>query len=108
MREAPVEAATTRGLLYRRGLLMHLSNPKAVLGWIVLLTLGLGEGSSPEGVAVILAGGFALSVAIFTGYALAFSTAPMVRMYRAARRWIEGALAAFFVYAGLGLLLSRT
>jgi threonine/homoserine/homoserine lactone efflux protein len=36
------EAATTRGALYRRGLLMHLSNPKAILAWVALLTLGLG------------------------------------------------------------------
>ena len=28
--------------LYRRGLLMHLTNPKALLGWIATMTLGLG------------------------------------------------------------------
>ena len=93
--------------LYRRGLLMHLSNPKSILGWIVLVTLGLGRGASRQDVVLILTGCAVLSVTIFCGYALAFSTPPMVRMYRRARRGIEGVLAAFFGFAGLSLLFSR-
>ena len=93
--------------LYRRGLLMHLSNPKSILGWIALVTLGLGPGASRQDVVLILAGCAVLSVTIFCGYALAFSTPPMVRMYRRARRGIEGVLAAFFGFAGLSLLFSR-
>lgn len=104
---APAAAVATRGALYRRGLLMHLANPKAIMGWMALLSLGLGPGASAQGVAIILAGCFALSVTIFGGYALLFSTAPMVRLYRRARRWIEGVLAAVFAAAGLRLLLSR-
>jgi len=93
--------------LYRRGLLMHLTNPKALLGWIATMTLGLGPGATPATVAGILAGCAILSVTIFCGYALVFSTAPMVRMYRHARRWIEGTLALVFGAAGMKLLLSR-
>jgi threonine efflux protein len=107
-RSAPNEAVSSRLALYRRGLLMHLSNPKAILAWIALLTLGLGSKASPQSVVVILGGCFVLSVTIFCGYALVFSTAPMVRLYRSARRWIEGVLAGFFAFAGLRLLLSRT
>jgi threonine efflux protein len=99
------EAAASRSALYRRGLLMHLGNPKAVLGWIALMTLGLGPGASWHNVVAILAGCAVLSVTIFCGYAIVFSTAPMVRLYRRARRWIEGVLAAFFGFAGLRLLL---
>ncbi|WP_416066542.1 LysE family translocator [Rhizobium sp. ZK1] len=93
--------------LYRRGLLMHLTNPKALLGWIATMTLGLGPGATPATVAVILAGCAILSITIFCGYALVFSTAPMIRMYRHARRWIEGTLALVFGAAGMKLLLSR-
>jgi len=32
----------------------------------------------------------------------------MVAIYRAAKRWFEGATAAFFAYAGLRLLLARS
>lgn len=48
-----------------------------------------------------------LGVIIFVGYALIFSAAPMARAYRKIRRWIEGALALVFGYAGLRLLLAR-
>lgn len=99
--------ALSGSALYRRGLLMHLSNPKAVLGWIALVTLGLGADSSWHTLAAILGGCAVLSVTIFCGYALIFSTAPMVRIYRRARRGIEGILALFFGVAGLRLLLSR-
>ncbi|WAP66860.1 LysE family translocator [Jiella pelagia] len=108
VRKAPADIAATRGALYRQGLLMHLSNPKAILAWVALLTLGLGPGTSPQSLALILGGCFVLSVTIFCGYALVFSTVPMVRLYRQARRWIEGVLAVFFAYAGLRLLQSRT
>ncbi|MCJ8054635.1 LysE family translocator [Shinella curvata] len=93
--------------LYRRGLLMHLMNPKSILAWIALMSLGLGPGSSTSSVIVILGGCALLSVTIFCGYAVVFSTAPMVRLYRRARRWIEGTLALSFGLAGLKLLFSR-
>ncbi len=87
---------------------MHLSNPKSILAWIALVTLGLGPNSSWHTLAAILGGCAVLSVTIFCGYAVIFSTAPMVRLYRRARRWIEGVLALFFGVAGLRLLLART
>ncbi|ACI58293.1 Lysine exporter protein (LYSE/YGGA) (plasmid) [Rhizobium leguminosarum bv. trifolii WSM2304] len=92
--------------LYRRGLLMHLMNPKSILAWIALMTLGLGPGATTATVVVILAGCALLSVSIFCGYAVLFSTRPMVRLYRRARRWIEGVLAISFGFAGVKLLLS--
>ncbi|MCO6052184.1 LysE family translocator [Mesorhizobium sp. RP14(2022)] len=94
--------------LYRRGLLMHLTNPKAVLAWIALMSLGLGPGAAQHTVLAILGGCALLSITIFCGYAIVFSTAPMVSLYRRARRWIEGVLALFFGFAGLRLLLSRS
>ena len=93
--------------LYQRGLLMHLTNPKAILSWIATMTLGLGPEATTSTVAIILAGCAVLSVTIFGGYAVVFSTAPMVRAYQKARRWIEGALAMVFAGAGLRLLFSR-
>lgn len=93
--------------LYRRGLLMHLSNPKSILAWIALVTLGLGPDASTTDIMLILAGCAVLSVTIFCGYAVVFSTQPMVRIYRSARRGIEGVLAVSFGYAGLRLVLSR-
>jgi threonine efflux protein len=94
--------------LYRRGLLMHLTNPKALLGWVATMTLGLGPHTTPETVVIILAGCAVLSVTIFCGYAIVFSTAPMIRAYRRARRWIEGTFALVFGAAGVKLLVARS
>jgi threonine/homoserine/homoserine lactone efflux protein len=93
--------------LYQRGLLMHLTNPKALLGWIATMSLGLGAEASQSTVAIILAGCAFLSVTIFCGYAIVFSTAPMIRAYQRARRFIEASLAMVFGAAGLKLLLTR-
>jgi threonine/homoserine/homoserine lactone efflux protein len=93
--------------LYRQGLLMHLTNPKSVLGWIALVALGLGPEAAPGTVFIILAGCAILAVLVFGGYAVLFSTAPIVRAYKRARRWIEGVLATVFAIAGLRLLLVR-
>ncbi len=103
----PNGAALSGADLYRRGLLMHLSNPRSILAWIALVTLGLGPGSSWNTLAAILVGCAVLSGVIFCGYAIIFSTTPMIRLYRRARRWIEGLLAVCFGFAGLRLLLSR-
>ncbi|RAI72491.1 LysE family translocator [Pseudomonas fluorescens] len=94
--------------LYKRGLLMHLTNPKALLGWIATMTLGLGPETSTTTVTVILIGCAILSVTIFCGYAIVFSTAPMIRAYRRARRWFEAILALVFGISGIKLLLART
>ncbi|MDG1431393.1 MAG: LysE family transporter [Paracoccaceae bacterium] len=88
-------------------MIMHLANPKAVLAWIALATLGLGAEPSWRDVATVLAGCAILSVMIFAGYALVFSTEAMIRLYRRARRGIEGVLAAFFGFAGLRMLISH-
>lgn len=105
------DAASTRakgyGTLYRNGLFLHLSNPKAIFTWISIMSLGVQPGMPAHTLPIMLGGSVLLSVTIFGGYALLFSSPPMVAIYRSARRWFEGAMAAFFAYAGLRLLLAR-
>ena len=72
------DAALSGASLYRRGLLMHLTNPKSILAWIALMTLGLGPGASTHTLVAILGGCAVLSVTIFCGYAIVFSTARFV------------------------------
>jgi threonine/homoserine/homoserine lactone efflux protein len=86
---------------------LHLSNPKAVLSWVAIMALGLRQGSEPFIALWIIAGCGLLGLVIHPGYALLFSTARAVAFYARARRWIEGAMAAVFGWAGLHLLLSR-
>jgi len=100
-------AAADLSAMYRRGVLMHVGNPKAILSWLALMSLGVGANASADRVALAFGGCVALGMLIFFGYALLFSTAPMVKGYARARRWIEGTLALVFAGAGLRVLFGR-
>lgn len=109
---APMSTGPSRrpaySALYRRGMLLHVGNPKAVLAWIAIMSLGLRPDAPGYTLLAIIGGCFTLGLLVFCGYAMVFSTAPMIRAYGKARRWIEGTLAAFFGFAGVRLLLSRS
>jgi len=106
---APREAdgRSGRRALYLQGLMMHLTNPKAVLAWLAIMSLGVGSGVTPATLASIVAGCAMRGALIFGGYAVVFSSGPLVRLYQKARRSIEAALAMVFGFAGLRLLLMR-
>lgn len=92
---------------FRRGLLLHLTNPKAILGWIAIMSLASRPDAQPYLLHLIVGGCAVLGLAVNVGYALVFSTSHMGRAYRRCRRGIEAALAAIFGCAGLRLVLSR-
>jgi amino acid exporter len=105
--------ATTRGGgqglrgAYLRGLTVQMTNPKAALAWIAIISLGLQAGAPTWVALAIVAGTTVFSVIIHSLYAVLFSTPPMVRLYGRARRWIQGVLGAFFALAGIKLLASE-
>ena len=84
-----------------------MTNPKAALAWIAIISLGLTPGAPLWVAGAIVGGTFVLSVVIHFLYAVAFSTPMMVRVYGRARRIIQGALGTFFGLAGLRLLTDR-
>ncbi len=90
-----------------RGLTIQMTNPKAALAWIAIISLGLAPDAPLWVSFAIVAGTTVLSIVIHLLYALAFSTAPMVRIYSHARRWIQGAFGLLFTFAGLKLLISK-
>ncbi|WCK05130.1 LysE family translocator [Agrobacterium tumefaciens] len=91
--------------LYRQGLFMHIGNPKAILSWIAIMSLGF-RADAPAGMLPAIIGGCAiLGVTVFGGYALLFSTASMIALYSRLRRWIDAVLSAVFAVAGLRLLV---
>lgn len=91
-----------------RGYIIQMTNPKAALSWIAIISLGLQDGSPFWVGAAIVVGSFILSLFVYVMYAVAFSTPFMVRIYGRARRIIQGALGVFFAVAGVKLLTSRT
>lgn len=93
---------------FKRGYIIQMTNPKAALAWIAIISLGL-QDSAPLWVgALIVIGTFIMSIAVHILYALAFSTPEMVRLYSKSRRVIQGVLGTFFAFAGLRLLTSRS
>jgi threonine/homoserine/homoserine lactone efflux protein len=96
------------GRLYLRGAAMHLTNPKAVVVWLSVVSLAMPAGAAAADALAFVASCVPLSAAIFTCYALAFSTSPARRAYRAGERGINAVLAGVFGYAGARMLLSTS
>ncbi|MDP2700027.1 LysE family translocator [Thalassospira sp.] len=92
----------------RRGYIIQMTNPKAALTWIAIISLGLKEDAPLWVGAVIVLGTFTLSMIIHLLYAVAFSTPIMVRLFGKARKVIQSVLGIFFALAGLRLLTSRS
>ena len=102
----PVSHRSLRGH-YAKGLGLHLTNPKAILFFGALYSVGVPPGTPVTAlITVILAVG-ALSFTTFHGYALIFSSAPMMRAYTRAKRVFEAAFAVFFGAAALRILTAR-
>lgn len=97
----------TRRQLYLKGLTIHLTNPKAILSWLSLLSLGMPPGAPTSIMAVFIGGCLAIGCTCFIGLAVLFSTGPVRRGYTRARRYIDGFVAVFFAAAGVKLLTAR-
>lgn len=93
---------------FLRGLAVQMTNPKAALTWIAIMSLGLDHAAPASTALAIVLGTTTLSVAGYLAYALAFSTQRVVAAYGRARRWIDAALGVFFALAGVKLLTSQT
>jgi len=103
-RALPAPGDVSLAQQYRRGALLHLTNPKAVLAWIAIVGITQSDGGNGAVMAITLAGCFLLGIVVFQGYALVFASRVMMRQYLKLRRYIEGALAAVFGYAGIRLI----
>ena len=104
MREAPSASAWRAGLT---GFTLQITNPKAILFWLAIASVG-GVGNAPAYViAIFIAGAFVNSFIGHGGYALLLSSGPVRRVYFRFRRWVEAALGGFFAVASYTLATSR-
>lgn len=92
---------------FLRGLTVQMTNPKAALAMIAIVSLGVHSGAPAWVGASIVIGASTLSLCGHLLYAITFSTKPMVALYTKARRVIEAALGAFFCAMGIRLLTDR-
>ena len=92
---------------FLRGLTVQMTNPKAALAMIAIVSLGVHSDAPLWVGAAIIVGTAGLSLGAHVLYAMTFSARPMVVLYARARRAIEAALGAFFCAMGIRLLTDR-
>lgn len=102
---APPEPAPIRA--YAKGVALHLTNPKPILFFGSLYTLGVSPQTSPLELAIVIVAISLQNTLTFSGYAWLFSNAKVVRGYVRLRRWFEGAFAIVFAAASLKVLTAR-
>lgn len=94
--------------LYLRGLALHLTNPKAILVWLSIVSLAVSPAGGASHTVPVVLGCMCIGASVFSSYAVLFSTASARRVYVAIRRWLDGSLAIMFGIAGFKLLTSKT
>lgn len=110
LRPGVVAAVAVKGsgkTLYFKGLALHLTNPKAILFFGSLYSLGVPADADFRALATVIAAVGLQSVLVFCGYAVMFSTPALARGYMRMRRGFEAAFALGFGAAGLKVLTAR-
>ena len=93
--------------IYIKGLVLHLTNPKAILFFGSLFSLGIPPGTGFKELALVIAAVGMQSFILFHGYALLFSSQAMTRIYLQLRRWFEAAFAFGFGAASFKILITK-
>lgn len=111
MKPGAPEMAEAASALPRRafmhGVLLHATNPKAMLAWGAVFSVAVAPGASVAEMAAVWLFLLTGSVLVFFGYALLFSTAGMARRYANARRWFEAVFGLLFGGAAAAILTAR-
>jgi len=92
---------------YLRGLLLHLTNPKAPLVWMATLSVGTSQAAPPAFLFTAIALCALAGMLIFIGYAVLFSTRTAINAYQALRRPVDLVMGLLFGAAGLKILTLR-
>lgn len=86
------------------GCALNITNPKAIMTWIAIISLGLAPNAPLWVVFAVIGGTMIFALFFYTTIAIAFSTKKMVAIYAKAGRWIDGFMGLFFIYAAYALL----
>jgi threonine efflux protein len=97
----------TRFGAFGKGLTLHLTNPKAVLGWGAVYAVAMTPDAQPMSVALLFGALITTSAIVFLGYAVLFSSAPIARGYARLSCWFNAAFGIMFGAASLKLLTTK-
>ncbi|MCZ4353197.1 LysE family transporter [Roseovarius aestuarii] len=93
--------------LFVRGLLIHITNPKAILSWGAIYAIALPAGADMVAVWHLFAKLICVSGFVFLGYGMLFSIPGVARVYMRLRRGFDTMFAILFGGAALKLLTTR-
>lgn len=93
--------------LFAKGLALHLTNPKAILFFGSLYSIGIPPGTELTQLFLVIVAVGLQSFIVFHGYALLFSSRAMTKIYLKLRRWFEGAFAIGFGTASVKILTAK-
>jgi len=93
--------------LFIKGMLLHLTNPKAILGWGSVYAITLPPNADQFLVAELFLILISTSIVVFIGYGFLFSIRKVSDVYRAMKKWFEIAFGLLFGAASIRLLTSR-
>lgn len=92
---------------YFHGLGLHITNPKAILFFGALFSIGMPAGATGSTLALVIMAVGLQSCLIFHFYALLFSSRSISERYARLRKWFDCAFAAAFGLAGIKVLTTR-
>ena len=95
------------GRAYAKGLALHLTNPKPVLFFGSLYTLGISHHTASLDIALVIVAIGVQNTLTFSLYAWMFSNSWVSLGYVRLRRWFEGTFAVVFAGARLKMLTAR-
>ena len=101
---APRRSAASSPACFLRGLLVVLTNPKSVLAWAALVAFLFGHGIAADRAIWFTPVGAMSALAVYSAYAVLFSTSVASRAYARAARWFEAAFGAVFGVLGGALV----
>lgn len=90
--------------VYMKGVLVHLTNPKAILSWGAIYSIVLPETAGFVQIFMLFGFLYSAGIMIFLGYAVLFSTQRAVQIYRQARRAFDLTFGLLFGAASLRIL----
>lgn len=103
---APLAPVQAKGA-FRKGLALHLTNPKAILFFGALYSVGVPVGTSALGLATVIASVAGVSAMIFLGYAVLFSNPKMRAGYLRLRRGLDALFAVALGAAAVRIFTAR-
>jgi threonine/homoserine/homoserine lactone efflux protein len=93
--------------VFVKGALIHLTNPKAVLGWGAIFAIMVPVQSNVSVLLGMYLFLLSASICVFVGYAFLFSTDKVVALYQRMRSIFELVFAGFFGFASIKILTAK-